>query len=211
MSDRFGVRLTVALACWATALMIVGCGGGGGGQPFTLAGTVTTTSGAPIAGAQVTATVLGQSQPVASTVTTSQGVFGFALPAATYVVEASASGYVTQQVTVTITDSQPNLTVEVILSAVGPPPPPPINTGGRVTNAATFAAIQGATVTATLQGQITPVETATTDANGRYGFWLATGIYVIRASASGFNPAQQTITVTQGISNLAVDFALNPS
>ena len=210
MRTRFALHVAIAAVCLAPALWLIGCGGGGGGQPFTLAGTVKNTSGAGIAGAQVTATVLGESQPVATTTATSAGVFGFALPAATYVVEASATGYVTQQTTVTITGSQPNLTVELVLTAVGPPPPPPTNLGGLVTDAVTSAPIQGATVTATKQGQITPLETTTTNSSGRYGFWLGAGTYVIKVTATGYNPSQRTVTVITGISDLGVNFALTP-
>jgi len=199
----------IVAACVAVAAIIAGCGGGGA-EPFTIAGTVTNASGgAPIARAQVTATVLGAHQIVASTATSGTGVYGLALPAAEYVIEATATGFEAEQQVVDIT-AQPNLSVNFALTAVGPPPPPPINLGGQVQSTA-FLPISGATVTATIQGGAL-VGTTTTDANGKYGFWLATNkTYVIAVSASGFKPAQQTVTLPLGGSALAVNFILEPS
>lgn len=200
----------LVIACLLTAAVMGGCGGGGA-APFTLGGTVSNDSGAPIASALVTATVSGQTEPSASATTSSTGVYAMALPPATYVVEASAAGYEAQQQVVTITASQPQLSVDFVLIPVGEPPPPPTNLGGRVTDATTLEPIAGATVTATVQGETTPIETTTTDANGRYGFWLATGVYVIRVTAAGFQSAEQTFTVTEGLVNLSADFALTPA
>lgn len=212
MRRRFSVQYAGFAACLCAAVVVAGCGGGGGqAEPFTLAGTVTSESGPAIAGAVVTATVSGQSQPVGATTTTSTGVYGFVLPPATYVVEASAAGFVAQQQIVTITASQPRLSVDFSLSPVSEPPPTPATVAGRVTNAVTSAPISGATVTATLQGQTTPLETTTTNADGEYGFILGDGSYVIRVTAAGFVSAQRTVTVTLPVANLGVDFALTPS
>jgi len=209
MRRRITACQLLVMACVAATVIAAGCGGGGGGAlPFTIAGTVKNDSGSPIAGAQVTATIQGQASPIAATTTSSTGVFGFALPAATYVIEASASGFQSQQQLVTITASQPNLSVSLILTAIGPPPPPPANLGGIVIRASGGSAIVGATVTATLQGQSTPLETTITGSDGRYGFWLAGGTYVIAVSAVGYKPAQQTVTLPAGGTNLGVNFAL---
>jgi len=198
-----GPALAIALCAGA---FVAGCGGGGGeSQPFTLAGTVTSDSGAPVQSATVTATPAGGTTPVATISTTATGVFAFALPAGVYSVEASATGFQKNSELVDITTT-PNLSVSIVLSAVGPPPPPPFDLGGKVTSAASSQPIAGATVTATLSGQTTPADTTTTDANGDYTFWLATGQYVVRASATGFQSAQQTVTVP----NFSVNFALAP-
>jgi hypothetical protein len=202
----------IAAAVLAAGLSVAGCGGGGADrQPLTVAGTVKGDTGAPIAGALVTATISGQSQPVASTTTSSTGVYGLALPAgASYVIEASKLGFETQQRTLT---TLPNLSFNFVLTPATEPPPLPANLGGRVTSFTTSAAISGAAVTATIQGQTTPAATAFTNANGRYGFWLPTNqTYVIAVSAAGFVPAQpKTVILLLGDSNLAVDFALRPS
>ena len=210
MNKRFVPWLALGAVSLGVGLLAAGCGGGGS-EPFTLAGRVKSESGAAIAGANVTATVSGQTQPVAATTTTSTGVFGLALPPATYVVEASASGFVKAQQMVTLTASQPILTMEFALSPVAPPPPPPANLGGRVTNASTLAVIPGATVTATPVGQVAPVETTTTGLDGRYGFGLAVGSYVIEATATHFQPQQRVVTLLLGDTNRVVDFALPPS
>ena len=210
MKLRLAATALIIAACMCAGL-IAGCGGGGGGEPFTLAGTVTNASGAPVSGALVTATVSGHTQPVDSTATSSNGVFGLVAPPGTYVVEASATGFVTQQKTVTITATQPNLSISIVLSAVSPPPPPPANLGGRVTNSVTSAPVGGATVTATLQGQVTPIGTTTTNSDGRYGFWLAAGTYTINVTPLGFAPGQKTVTLPVGGSLLNVDFALTPT
>jgi hypothetical protein len=208
MRHQLAVVALFAAGC-VCAAFVVGCGGGGGGQPFTLAGTVTDGAGAPVSAALVTATVAGQTQPVDSTTTSATGVFAFALPPAIYIVEASKDGLVAQQ-TVTITASQPNLSVSLVL--VEQPPPPPENLGGRVINATTSAPIVGATVTATIQGQSTPVKTTTTNSDGRYGFVLTTDqTYVITVTATGFISEQLTVPLPLGGSELAVDFALAPS
>ncbi|HUT73761.1 MAG TPA: carboxypeptidase-like regulatory domain-containing protein [Armatimonadota bacterium] len=201
----------IAAAVLAAALFVAGCGSGGSDrQPVTVAGTVKGDTGAPIAGALVTATISSQSQPVASTTTGSTGVYSLALPVgASYVIEASKLGFETQQRTLT---TLPNLSFNFVLTPATQPPSPPVNLGGRVTSAATSAAVSGATVTATIQGQPTPAATTSTDANGRYGFWLPTNqTYVIAVSAAGFVPAQRTVILLLGDSNLAVDFALTPS
>jgi hypothetical protein len=209
MMRRMTVCLIIVAACAAIGVITGGCGGGGA-KPFTVAGTVTNASdGTPIAGALVTATVLGSHDVVASTTTSTTGVYGLSLPAAMYVIEATASGFEAAQQVVDIT-AQPNLSVNFTLTAVGPPPPPPINLGGQVQSTA-FVPISGATVTATIQGGAL-VDTTTTDADGKYGFWLATNkTYVIAVSATGFKPAQQTVTLPLGGSALSVNFTLEPS
>jgi hypothetical protein len=201
------IALALLAGLCAVVALLSGCGGGGGGgsQPFTLAGTITSDTGSPVSGARVTETPAGGTQPVAATTSSSTGVFAFALPLGVYFVEATAAGFQPNSKLVDIS-AAPDLSVSIVLSQVGPPPPPPFDLGGKVTSAASGQAIAGATVTATLSGQTTPADTTTTDANGDYTFWLATGSYVVRASATGFQAAQQTVTVP----NLSVNFALTP-
>ena len=210
VTHRTVAVLAVGVAVALAALLLAGCGGPGG-EPFTLAGTVKTDAGAPVAAATVAATVVGQSQPIATATTTGTGVYGLALPPATYSVEASKAGFQPETRTVTITASQPDLSFDFTLSTPTEPPPPPGNLGGRVTNAVTSAPIGGATVAATLQGETSPVALATTNADGRYYFWLETGTYVVRASATGYVSQEREVALSLGTPNLAVDFALRPS
>ncbi len=201
-------RLVAAATGVGIALIAAGCGGGGqAAQPYTLAGTVKTVSGAPIVGATVAATIEGQSQPVAVTATSGTGEYALALAPATYLVEAAKAGYETQQKRVTITATQPNLSFNFVLTAPSPPGPP-ANLGGKVTGAAGGAPIEGAFVSATLTGQSTPTATTTTDGDGQYRFWVASGTYVIAVSAAGYADAQRTVVLGQGAANLGVNFAL---
>lgn len=210
MTHRTVAVLTVGVAVALAALLLAGCGGGGG-EPFTLAGTVKTDAGAPVAAASVAATVVGQSQPIATATTTGTGVYGLALPPATYSVEASKTGFQPETRTVMITASQPDLSFDFTLSTPTEPPPPPANLGGRVTSARTGLPIADATVAATLQGQTSPEPTTTTNADGRYYFWLETGTYTVQASATRYVSDQYQVTLSLGTPNLAVDFALRPS
>jgi len=76
---------------------------------------------------------------------------------------------------------------------------------GKVTNAGTGKAIRGATVT------VDSGQSATTNGRGQYQVdGVAAGSHVVTASATGYLPATNSVTVTGG-QTAALDFALTPS
>ena len=102
---------------------------------------------------------------------------------------------------------QPAGTKRVYLPALSRRVAPTTGTvAGRVTNANTSAAIPGAEVCVVSSSQC-----ATTNAQGNYSIpSVAPGSKTVRATASGFVTAQQTVTVVAG-STATANFALAPS
>jgi len=201
---RTTAYMMLAIACVGLAVIAAGCGGGGARGPYTIAGTVKDDVDNPVEGAVVTATVQGEASPVDTTTTSSTGGFAFALPSGTYVIEASKGGLSDREV-VTITASQAALSLALVLTEQ--PPPPPNVTG--VVHTAALAPVAGATVTARKDGVL--VDTTATDATGMYSFGLLAGqTYVLAATATGFNPAQQTVVLPVG-GWVVVNFTLEPS
>jgi Carboxypeptidase regulatory-like domain len=82
-----------------------------------------------------------------------------------------------------------------------PPPPTTGSVAGKVTDAGTTAGIAGATVSA-------GATSTTTDASGNYTLAaLTAGTYTVNASAAGYAPASQSVSVTAGTTS-AANFAL---
>jgi len=119
IAATFGLAVAVVWLC--------GCGGGGGGgdgltpttpppQPFNLAGTVKDTSGNPLLGAAVTATVRSTGTQVASTTSAATGKYGFFLPPADYTIRATLAGYQPGQVDVNLYAGDKKLSVDITLS-----------------------------------------------------------------------------------------------
>lgn len=125
-----------------------------------------------------------------ATITSSTGAFSFAsVPAGTYSITASASGYQTASASVTVTAGH-NVNLNLhLLSTVASG-----SIQGVVKNVATGKAVAGAMVT------LTPGMLATvSDSTGYYGFPSVTpGTYTLTVSAFGFQSDIQTITVASG-------------
>ncbi|MBI2627034.1 MAG: S8 family serine peptidase [Parcubacteria group bacterium] len=157
----------------------------------TISGTVTdadTTN--PIAGATVT-------DGTRSTTTDTNGNYSIAdVPEGTYRVNASADGYNNASETNVSVTADTTTTVDFALTAVvyG-------TIDGTVTDETTGVVIEGATVT-------DGTRQATTDSTGYYLIAdVPEGNYVVMASATGYQDASQSVTVT-GNSTTKVDFAL---
>jgi len=158
-------------------------------NPGTITGTVTDAgTGAPIAGAAV-------SYSGGSTSTDGSGAYTLANVAeGSYTVTASATGYASQNRTVTV---GPGATATQNFALTRP------NGAitGTVTSAATGSPIGGATVS--YSGGST-----TTNGSGQYTLSnVATGTYNVSASAAGYSSASQSITVGSGQTATA-NFAL---
>jgi photosystem II stability/assembly factor-like uncharacterized protein len=152
-----------------------------------IAGTVTSSSGAAIAGASVH--ILGGSVTQNITLTTdASGAYATDfVSTGSYTVVASASGFASQSKSTTVTSGQTATVNFTLLSAAG--------TGalvGTVVNISNNVPIAGATVT--FSGG-----TTTTDSNGFYQFTnVAVGTYNVTASHTGFFSSTQSATVTSG-------------
>ena len=152
-----------------------------------IAGTVTSSSGAAIAGASVH--ILGGSVTQNITLTTdASGAYATDfVSTGNYTVVASASGFASQSKSTTVTSGQTATVNFTLLSAAG--------TGalvGTVVNISNNVPISGATVT--FSGG-----TTTTNSNGFYQFTnVAVGTYNVTASHTGFFSSTQSATVTSG-------------
>jgi len=146
---------------------------------------VKNTAGAPISGATVT--VAGKQTQT----TSSLGFIDFYLPAGTYTVTASASGYQTASQTVNL---QGNYSLTVQLQ------PTEATLYDLHIQVVTIPInkieynIPGATVS--VDGQ-----TKTTNIDGYVDFYLPAGTYTVTASAIGYKPSSQTVNL-QGNSSL---------
>jgi hypothetical protein len=159
-----------------------------------LAGTITDSQGAPLAGVRVQ--VVG---PLTRTINTgSDGSYLFQLPVGTYDMTATLYAYdpgtATDDVADGMTTTQ-NFTLNLS---------PAHSVSGTVSNLATGLPFAGATV----KILNTPIPSTTTDANGMYLFAsVAEGTYDVQASAPGFTTQTQTgVVVNQDV---VVDFGLD--
>jgi hypothetical protein len=157
-------------------------------QPGTIRGTVTdSASGLPVAGVSVT------NGPRSTTTNASGAYLLGSVPSGDQVIQFSASGYAGVTRTVSVVGGT-TYQVDVALA-------PPGTVAGRVTDAATGAALAGATITY-------PGGTATADATGAYTIsGIAAGPALIAASAAGHVSAERTVTVVAGTTTTA-DFPL---
>jgi hypothetical protein len=159
--------------------------------PGSITGHVTDSStGAAIAGATV-------SYSGGSTTTDSGGSYTFSnVPAGSYSVTASQTGYVSQTASVTVTAASAS-TLNFQLS----PAPTTGAMSGRVTNISTGGGLSAATVS--FSGGST-----TSDTNGNYAFTSVTpGTYNVTASHTGYFNVTKSVTVTSG-ATATLNFAL---
>ncbi len=125
-----------------------------------------------------------------STVSSSNGAFSFAsVPAGTYTLTVSATGYQTASASITVTAGH-NANLNLHLASTVPSG----SVQGVVKSSATGKALAGATVTL-----IPGVLATVTDSTGYYGFPSVTpGTYTLTVTAAGYQSYSQTITVASG-------------
>ncbi|MEV0716696.1 carboxypeptidase regulatory-like domain-containing protein [Asanoa sp. NPDC050611] len=158
----------------------------------TLAGTVTDTEGAPIAGARVVADGDDSDRTV---LTGADGTYTASLPVGDYDVSASAFGYQTKSATATITEDA-TTTVNLTLAAARSH-----KVSGTVTAAG--APVGGATVT--IASEIEPV---TTGADGTFAFpSVPEGTYELAVTAGSCNAPFARQVVVDGDETVPVALA----
>ena len=152
----------------------------GGGTTGEVNGSVTNTSGAPLQGVTVSSGKASATTAVDGTYTLNN------VDAGTATVTATLSGYQTASEAITVTAGLNNQAAALQLAPVNPG-----NASGMVTDA-NGNPIQGANVSA---GGLSAV----TDGTGAYSLNnLPAGTTTLTASAAGFEPASQTVTVSAG-------------
>ncbi|GEM_PF-907876 len=160
--------------------------------PGAISGTVTNAStGAPLSGATVT-------DGTRSAVTDINGAYTLAnVPAGTYTVTASRTGYAAASKIITVTAGA-TASASFALTAAATTG----NIAGKVTAANTGLPIAGARVSAGNR-------TVFTDGGGNYTISnLSPGSYQVQASASGYRRVRRTVTVTAGATTTA-NFSLS--
>ena len=153
-------------------------------------GTVTDSStGDPIEGATVTANGY-------SNITDAEGRYSIEVPPGTYNVTASATKYVSQSKTATVT-SNTNPTLDFALT--------PLNgtISGRVTDSSTGDPISGATVT--INGI-----SVSTGTDGTYSIELPPGTYTVTVSMDGYDDSSNTDITVVSEEMTPVNFELTP-
>jgi hypothetical protein len=192
-------QVTVAASGYATEVRQAMVTGGqtttlnvGMARPGDVAGTVTNSqSGAPVSGATI-------GYPGGVTVTDATGRYSITgLPAGSHDVTFAATGYSSQDRTVTVTAGG-TTTLDVALA------PTTTFVTGEVRDSVSQAVLAGATVSVDI-GQ-----TTTTDAQGRYRIDLLPGTYQVTASAAGHVSSSGTAVVNGG-SYATLDFSLAPT
>ncbi|MCP2328366.1 subtilisin family serine protease [Hamadaea flava] len=142
----------------------------------TVTGRVTGPDGKPRAATVTIAGALTTADP-------QTGAYSLVAPAGAQDVTVSAYGFVTHRGKVAVTIGQ-SLTHDVSLVAA-----PDRRVVGTVTGPS--GAVRGARIT--VSG--TPLDVATTDADGRFELRIAEGVYQLRVAAAGFKPATVETTV----------------
>ncbi|RLC85958.1 MAG: hypothetical protein DRI37_07480, partial [Chloroflexi bacterium] len=168
-------------------------------QPGLVTGTVRSTGGTLLPGAEVRATPHGGGGSALAT-TGSDGVYQLVLHPTTYDLRASAFGYTsqTQWGVAVLSDTTQRVDFDALV---------PLPTGvlqGKVTVAETGEPVSATVV---LRPLGTPLST-TVDATGRYAFSLPTGHYTVEARGSGYRVATAPVTITAGLT-FTQDFALD--
>ena len=159
-----------------------------------IAGTVKTSSGTAISGANVQITG-GSVSTTVNLTSSSTGTFTSDwIPVGNYTVTVSKSGYQTQAKTTTVTagvTSNLAFTMTASTTTTG-------TIAGKVTNASNGAAIAGATVS------VPNLAAATTDTSGNYSLHnVPTGSQTVTATKSGWGSRSVTVTVNSGATTTA--------
>jgi hypothetical protein len=202
---------------------------------YTISGIVDDKNGNPLRGALVAAEDVIRMSPIAlrySTMSGSDGKYVLKLPASSYIVQASASGFLPEYydnavsrdsaTAVTINSSSPNATgIDFSLGEGGV-------ISGRVIKAGAGSPIAGAWVSVIVTRGSTPIEPANsvtkqfiTDSSGLYRITgLATGEYIVAAGKTGFAVQYYNkkstagladkVQVTLGQTTSNIDFELGP-
>ena len=166
------------------------------GLPFTvggggISGVVTdSSSGNPVTGASIQ--LLQSNKPVTSLTTASNGSYSFTVvQPGTYDVSAAASGYGSTLSTNQSVSANGTTTVNFSLSVPGA-------ISGKVTQSDGVTGITGATVTASINGDV--LGTATTNSGGNYSLSsLGVGAYSATATDSGYtSQTQSSLNVSSG-------------
>lgn len=161
----------------------------------------------PLAGATVELQNAGG--PVASTVTDSNGDYGFPnVQLGNYELVASKTGYVSQCRTISLVGN-PVTAPLIELPTTGAAQAGDMN--GHVTNSFNDAAIPDATVAIGYQSGCDPFSSDQTDTGGLYVFptdSLPGPVHTVNVSAPGFHSETDTVTVYATTAN--VDYALDP-
>ena len=171
-------------------------GSGGLGGIVSDSGT-----GNPITGASVQAFL--NKKVVASAVTGSDGSYSITgLQPGSYDVEASASGYGSALTASQSTTANSTTTVNFSLSVPG-------SISGKVTQSDGVTAIPGATITASLDGDV--LNTATADSSGNYTLSnLGAQTYDATATESGYSSQTQSNLVVSSGAATPANFSLIP-
>jgi predicted outer membrane repeat protein len=170
-------------------------------QALGIAGTVTSAAdGSAISGAavQITqgATIIAEIQTDAS------GTYAAEVPAGTYEITVSHSGYLTQtQSNIEVPEGSLVIVDFALLQATG--------VTGHVTNSVTRSPVAGATITLSQGGEV--IYTTTTGPAGDYSIETDPGTYDIGCVADGYVDAAKPATVVTVGGLKIVNFVLNPS
>ncbi|MEV5962069.1 S8 family serine peptidase [Kribbella sp. NPDC051952] len=168
------------------------------GDTGTLSGTVTASTGGPIAGASVTVKAAGQPDKVLTT--SSTGAYSSVLPAGSYDLTVESFGYTTQTATVAITTGQTTTKDFALVSK------PTVNVGGTITDGSGHGWPLYAKVSVEGPGGVFDY---TTPSNGRFSLKVPSGgAYSLKVESQypGYQTVSQPITVGSG--NLTKNIAV---
>jgi hypothetical protein len=172
--------------------------------PFQLGSIsgVATSSGNPVKGATVAATMQGDPTINGQATTDTAGHYTITgLPPGTYDVEAAASGYQTLQVNGVVVSTAADTPLDLTMTFQL----------GSISGVATSSGnpVKGATVAAAMQGDPATNGQATTDSAGRYSITnLPPGTYNIEAAASSYQPLQANGVVVAAGADTPVDLGM---
>lgn len=171
----------------------------GGTQEYTISGTVRDGSGAPLSGAQVTATATQGGQAPVSAQSAANGSYSLSVPAGAYTVTAAKQGYQAGQ-SLSITVPPARTGADLTLTAT----PSGYQVSGTVRDS-NGAPVAGAEVTAaSIQSGLIVAQSA---ANGAYSLSLPAGFYTISVAKQGYQQGS-TITLTVPPARTGVDLVL---